>query len=176
MRLYLLAFAVLAIGAWDEPSSSTSNSNAAALAASRSSSAALSNSHSASQSHVGNVTSGSTVTNTVNVAQGHGGHGGGGSHTIPPSSPTAPDVYGGSCAGQGASMGATTPLFGLSAGGNQIDRVCQLHMIHQDAAAKEYLCHTDKDMRAAFRSTPEPCVEDIVAQVCWGNDCHLIIR
>ncbi len=103
----------------------------------------------------------STVTNTITPASGSGWSG----QQFPVSSAIAPSVYGGICVGQGASLAGSTPVFGISAGGNQVDRVCQLHMIGQDAVAREYLCRADKDVRAAFLASGQPCAADHVVPV-----------
>lgn len=80
---------------------------------------------------------------------------------LPVASAVAPPVYGGICVGQGVGLGAQFPVFGISLGGNQIDRVCQLHMIGADLAAREYLCQADDKIRAAFRATATPCAADV---------------
>lgn len=102
---------------------------------------------------------------TVNV-NGAGGSSGSGTYDGPRfvPSPYAPDIISGGCTGAGASGSATTGFFGLSFGRNRTDKVCQLHMIGQDAAAKELMCE-DSDVRQAFKAAGEPCAADQVVPV-----------
>lgn len=112
-----------------------------------------------------NSNSKATVVNNVSGGGGNGSGGGNISnkYVVPPSSPTAPNIYGGAnpCSGVGASVAGTTPLFGLSAGGNQLDPVCQAVLfLHDEEAAKEIMCAKNSDFRNAEIKLGRPCVDD----------------
>jgi hypothetical protein len=112
------------------------------------------------------------VTQSVNVAPSSGsgvdpatlaalGNSHGGNGQFPAASAYAPSFYGANpCTGPAASLGAQFQLFGLSVGGQSMDRVCQLLELHQPTAALEYLCDQDSGVRNALARTGTPCIAD----------------
>lgn len=101
---------------------------------------------------------GGSVTNTIN-SNGNGGYNGPSNPRLAASA-IAPPIISGGCAGFGASAALQLPGIGIGGGAVKVDRVCQLHMIGEDAAAKELLCQQD-DIRKAFLASGEPCAADL---------------
>jgi hypothetical protein len=158
----LLAFSPAAYaGNYDPPTRINANPSAGASSAS----VAASQASSASSARaVGRVTQ------SVNVAPSSGvdpatlaalGNSHGGNGQFPAASAYAPSFYGANpCTGPAASLGAQFQLFGLSVGGQSMDRVCQLLELHQPTAALEYLCDQDSGVRNALARTGTPCLAD----------------
>jgi hypothetical protein len=146
-----------------------------AIAASRSSSS------SAASARGGRVSNRITVNNSTGTGSGvdpatlaalEAGRGGwGDGQQLPAASAYAPSFYGANpCTGPASSLGAQFQLFGLSVGGQSMDRVCQLLELHQDRAALEYLCDQDSGVRNALARTGSPCMADRQTPVTPVND------
>jgi hypothetical protein len=175
----------------------SARAGALSTASSRSSSAALSNSSAravSSQSQIQGQSLRSVNRNNVTINNGGGGqssgqsggqsgvdpatlaaweagHGGGGNGQFPAASAYAPSFAGANpCTGPASSLGAQFQLFGLSVGGQTMDRVCQLLELHQQAAALEYLCDQDRGVRNALARTGSPCIADRQASVTPVNN------
>lgn len=72
-------------------------------------------------------------------------------------SPYAPSLLTANpCSAPIASGGVTLPVFGISLGGNRMDRVCQLHEIGRDDVAFQLLCQDD-DVRQAAKAAGQVC-------------------
>lgn len=113
----------------------------------------------ASANPVANGGQGGHVTN--NIGTGPGGLGGGyPSNPRLAASAIAPTIISGGCAGAGFSAAIQLPGIGGGGGLVKMDRICQLHMIGEDAAARELLCQ-EGDIRKAFLAAGEPCAADL---------------
>jgi hypothetical protein len=171
----------------------SARAGALSTSSSRSSSAALSNSSAravSSQSQIQGQSLRNVNRNNVTVNNnGSGSNGSGGSGVDPATLATLEAGHGGwgsglpaasayapsfstmnPCTGPAASLGAQFQLFGISVGGQEWDRVCQLIMLHQPAAALEYLCDADSEVRHALARTGSPCIADRQASATPVND------
>ena len=105
------------------------------------------------------------VNNQVGRAGGayHGG-GSGGTSQMPPDTAVAPS-YGTAnpCVGAAAGVGAQTPMFGLSFGGQRPDVACQVLRLgkpYDVDAARDYLCREHPDLRQAYADIGHPCLPE----------------